>query len=68
MKCLSERDKPLSVDVRNTVLFSACIDRLRSDIGIIGAPFDTAVSYRPGKTVLTLLSKFSMYPAVFLEQ
>ena len=32
---------------------SLFIDRLGSDIGIIGAPFDTAVSYRPGKIVST---------------
>ena len=34
---------------------SLFIDRLDSDIGIIGAPFDTAVSYRPGKIVLMFL-------------
>ena len=36
------------------------IESLNSDIGIIGAPFDTAVSYRPGKFfVLILLRHFS---------
>ena len=35
------------------------VDRLVSDIAIIGAPFDTAVSYRPGKTVMAFFLSLS---------
>ena len=35
------------------------VDKFVSDIGIIGAPFDTAVSYRPGKTVMTFFLSLS---------
>lgn len=35
-----------------------CIEPVGSDIGIIGAPFDTAVSYRPGKPAQPLAHSF----------
>ena len=40
-----------------------CLDKVVSDIGIIGAPFDTAVSYRPGKTVMALFLSLSRLEA-----
>ena len=55
-KMLKREKESLVSRVHNSYSsFSPFIDRLDSDIGIIGAPFDTAVSYRPGKIVITFL-------------